>query len=85
MLVSKPETPSQVIDLLSERIKSSSNHTRGQVTVSPAPAKDGKQSKLEWKFTDDQGRGWRGTATAEPSAEEKGKSLVTLRLVGNAK
>lgn len=86
MIVSKPETPGQVIDLLGERISSNTGHTRGPVVLTPAGGKGrAKQSEIEWKFTDDQGRGWRGTGVAEPSAEEKGKSLVTLRLVGKAK
>jgi putative intracellular protease/amidase len=86
MLVSRPETPADVMAVISERIRSNTGHTRGPVVLAPAGAKGrAKQSGIEWKFTDDQGRGWRGTAVAEPSAEEKGSSLVTLRLVATAK
>jgi hypothetical protein len=84
MIVSKPETPAEVMAVLSERIKSNTGHTRGPVVLTPAGAngRRAKQPEVEWKFRDDQGRRWRGTAVAEPSPEEKGKSLVTLRLVG---
>jgi len=42
--------------------------------------KNAERSEIEWKFTDDQGREWQGSAAAEASTEDKGKFNMTLRL-----
>jgi len=37
-------------------------------------------SSLEWKFTDEQNRDWKGRALVEPATDLPGKFLVTLNL-----
>lgn len=76
ILVSEPKTPAEIIELLGRRIKSNTSHTRG----TPALAARAASSQLKWKFTDDEGRGWRGVGVAEPSPGEKEKVILTLRL-----
>ena len=76
ILVSQPKTPAEIIELLGTRIKSNTSHTRG----TPALAAQAASSQLKWKFRDDEGRGWRGVALAEPSPDEKDKFVLTLRL-----
>jgi len=76
ILVSEPKTPAEIVDLLGKRIKSNTSHTRGPVVLGGTAG----SSRIKWKFTDDQGRGWRGVGIAAPSPDEKDKFVLTLRL-----
>jgi len=82
MLVSAPNSPEAVVDVLRDRIRSSTgahgmfkpiSHFKGSPKLS---AKNG--TKLKWSFTDDENRKWIGTGSVAPTQEEK--SVVTLRL-----
>ena len=63
--------------LTSKQLASDTPHTRGTVTLLPRRASD---NEVRWKFTDERGRGWSGVGVAEPSAEDKSKFVVTLKL-----
>jgi putative intracellular protease/amidase len=76
-LVSSPASASEIMALASKQLVSDTPHTRGAVTLMPRGAGD---SEVRWKFTDERGRGWSGVGVAEPSAEDKGKFVVTLKL-----
>lgn len=86
VLISEPDSSAEIMALLRQRIASNTavagmsnriSHMRGPVRLSPGRAGG---SEIRWKFTDDQGRGWSGFAVAEPSPDERGKFIVTLRL-----
>jgi putative intracellular protease/amidase len=86
VLVSEPHSSAEILDLIRSRIAANTArggmfnpvpHIRGAVNVSPMSASD---SRIKWKFTDDQGRDWAGLGTVEASPDDKGKFIVTLRL-----
>src|SRR5262245_54515785 len=86
ILVSEPDSSAKLMELLRERIASNTvvwgmsnriSHVRGAPSLSPGGAND---SKIRWKFTDDQGRSWSGLGIVEPAPNDKGKFLVTLKL-----
>jgi putative intracellular protease/amidase len=80
-LVSAPDSALKIAELIGQQIVSSTPHAGSPVTLVPAPAKNSEErAEIEWRFTDDEGRRWRGVAVAEPSREEKGKYIVTMRL-----
>ena len=69
------------MDVLSDRIKSNTSHIRGAVQVSgPGGRGSATSSQMTWKFTDDQGRGWVGSALAVRSTEDTDKFNLTLQL-----
>ena len=76
-LVSSPASASEIMALTSKQLASDTPHTRGAVTVRPRRASD---NEVRWKFTDERGRNWNGVGVAEPSAEDKSKFVVTLKL-----
>jgi putative intracellular protease/amidase/DNA-directed RNA polymerase subunit RPC12/RpoP len=81
ILVSDPKSAAEIIDVLSNRLKSGTSHTRGPVVLSAATGNESaSSSQIKWTFTDDQGRGWRGLAVAEPSPASKGKFILSLKL-----
>ena len=55
-------------------------HKGSEVTITTGAAKSADRTEIEWKFTDNQGRPWQGSAMAEASTQEKGKSNLTVRL-----
>jgi putative intracellular protease/amidase len=81
ILVSDPKSPAEIIDVLSKRIRSNTSHTRGPVALAgPRGKGPAVSSQIKWRFTDDQGHAWHGAGIAEPSPEEKGKIILTLKL-----
>jgi len=87
ILVSEPHSSAEVLDLMRSRIAANTArggmfkpvpHVRGAVQMSPISASD---SRIKWTFTDDQGRGWTGLGAVEAAPDDKGKVIVTLRLV----
>jgi hypothetical protein len=81
ILVSDPKSAAEIVDLLKNRIKSNTSHTRGFVAFSePGGKRSATSSEIRWKFTDDHGWGWQGAGIVEPSPEDKGKFLLTLKL-----
>jgi hypothetical protein len=77
--VSKPVSVAEIMELTRKQIVSSTPHARSVVTLIPRATNGTDRSEIEWKFTDDLGRGWVGSGVAEPS-EEKGKFNMTVRL-----
>jgi len=89
ILVSKPSSSAEIIDLLRDRIASNTaaqgmfkplSHIRGVPTLSPKRA---NESEIRWTFTDDQGRNWKGIGSVEGAPEARDKFVVTLK-VGRA-
>ena len=81
ILVSDPNSPPEIIDVLRNRIKANTSHTLDGVRIkSPAKASAGS-SQIKWRFTDAQGFGWQGVGFIEPSPEQRGKFILTLRLM----
>ncbi len=79
-LVSKPASVAEIIEQTRKQLVSGTPHAGSPVTAATRATKGGDRSEIEWKFRDDEGRGWRGTGVAEPSPDEKGKFVVTLKL-----
>jgi hypothetical protein len=81
ILVSDPKSADEIVDLLKNRIKSNTSHTRGSVAFSePGGKRSATSSEIGWKFTDDHGLRWQGAGIVELSSEEKGKFILTLKL-----
>jgi putative intracellular protease/amidase/DNA-directed RNA polymerase subunit RPC12/RpoP len=87
LLVSSPSSSSEIVDLLRNRIGSSTAsqgmfrpmpHMRSTPTLSP---KRSEESAISWTFTDDQGRNWNGLGSVEAAADDRGKFIVTLKLM----
>jgi putative intracellular protease/amidase len=87
LLVSSPSSSSEIVDLLRDRIGSSTAsqgmfrpkaHIRDTPTLNPKRA---NESAVSWKFTDDQGRNWNGLGSIEPAPDDHGKFIVTLKLI----
>lgn len=81
LLVSEPKSEGEITAVLRNRIKSNTTHIRGSVLFSEASRKESASSSgIKWKFTDDQGSDWKGSAVATYSSEEPGKFNMTLML-----
>jgi putative intracellular protease/amidase len=81
ILVSDPKSASEIIEILTNRIKSNTSHIRGPVVLAGPGAKgSAAAAQIRWTFTDESGRGWRGVGVAEPSLAAKGKFILSLRL-----
>lgn len=85
-LVSQPTTSFQIVTLVRERIAAHTamggmykpvSHMLGAPVLSGASASD---SKIRWKFKDDQGRGWSGVGLVEPALADKNEFIVTLKI-----
>jgi len=75
-LVSRPASIAGIIELTQKQVIANTPHSTSPVVVLPR----NKANELQWKFTDDQGRKWLGSQTVEPSAQEGGKFIATVRL-----
>jgi putative intracellular protease/amidase/DNA-directed RNA polymerase subunit RPC12/RpoP len=87
LLVSSPSSSSEIVDLLRSRIGSNTAsqgmfrpmaHIRSTPTLSPKSSED---SAISWTFTDDQGRNWNGSGSVEAAPDDRGKFIVTLKLI----
>lgn len=79
-LISKPDSADGIVDLIGKRVVSATPHARGAVALAPqTPSQNGK-GEVGWKFTDEQGQNWNGSALVEPS-DQAGKFRVTMKLV----
>jgi len=87
--VSEPNSRAGIISLLRDRIPASGvggmakriSHLRGAPSLSPQT----NDSQVKWKFIDEEGNGWSGLGLVEPSADEKEKLVVTLKLTRDSK
>ena len=80
-LFSKPDSAGAILDLLNKKVIAAMQHTRGPVSVvSSDPNGAAGNSPISWKFTDEQGSNWIGSAMVEP-ASAPGKFVVTLKLM----
>jgi putative intracellular protease/amidase len=81
-VLSKPDSASAIVDLLKQKIVTAMRHTRGPVTLVAADTNGSAgKAQIDWKFVDEQGSNWAGTALIEPtSAHADGKFMITLRL-----
>jgi putative intracellular protease/amidase len=87
LLVSSPSSSPEIIDLLRDRIGANTAsqgmfrpmpHLRGTPTLSP---KRSNESAISWTFTDDQGRNWKGLGDVEAASDDRGKFIVTLKVI----
>ncbi len=78
-LIANPKSLAEIMDLTQKEIASNTPHASSAVRVTPRGHRNANRAEIEWKFKDDLGRGWEGSAVAE-SAAEKGKFSLTLRL-----
>jgi putative intracellular protease/amidase len=80
-LVSEPGSAPEIAALISKQIKEGTPHASGAVAMQAAPTDTRKDRReFQWTFTDEKGRGWRGACTIEPTADDKGKFSVSLKL-----
>ena len=77
VLLSKPASAGEIIDLIGKSVTTATPHVRGAVTLLPST---NNKSEIGWKFTDDQGRDWEGSGMVEPASGQPGKFMVTLKL-----
>ena len=76
-LVSEPNSIEAIADLLNRQITSNTPHAKGAITVSLAGANN---SAINWKFTDEEGRGWNGEGKIDSAPDHPGQFVVTLKL-----
>ena len=76
-LVSEPNSIEAIADLLNHQIASNTPHAKGAITVSLAGANN---SAINWKFTDEEGRGWNGEGKIDSAPDHPGQFVVTLKL-----
>ena len=74
-LVSEPALAAEILNKAGKQIAASTPHRRGAVTMKAASSSSG----INWKFTDENGRGWNGAGAVEP-APDNHKFVMTLRL-----
>jgi len=74
-LVSQPALAAEILIRAGKQIAAATPHTRGAVTMKASSSSSG----INWKFTDENGRGWTGSGAVEP-ASDNGKFVLTLRL-----
>jgi putative intracellular protease/amidase len=80
-LVWSPATAAEIVELTNKQLVASTPHTRSAVTLlKPQTKSSAAKAETRWQFTDEQGRDWHGVGVAEPSPDEKGKFIVTLKL-----
>jgi hypothetical protein len=68
------------VELTRKQLVSNTPHAGSAVAVTTRASKSGDRAEIEWKFRDDEGRGWRGVGVCEHSPEEERKFIVTLKL-----
>src|SRR5437868_14320132 len=73
VLVSKPASIAEIMDLTRKQIVFATPHTSSPVTLISRATKATGRSEFAWKFKDDLGRGWFGPAATKPAAAEKDK------------
>jgi len=90
LLVSSPTSASEITDVLRERIAANTAsqgmfksvpHLRGKPDIN---TKSGDGSITKWRFTDDQGRRWRGFAKVDPSSDDRGKFVLSVNITATA-
>jgi len=79
MLVTKPGSVKEIIELVQNEIVSNTPHKKSAVAITPRGVTSADRSEIEWKFTDDEGRAWKGSGLAESTPTAKGINL-TIRL-----
>ena len=85
LLMSEPNSAARIIDFLRQRIATGSGlggmaKPVSHIKIGPTFEGGGKDSELRWKFTDDEGRNWKGLGTVESAPDNKEKFIVTLTL-----
>ena len=80
-LISSPASSADITKLTSDQLVSSTPHASSPVVFNQRGThREADRSEFEWKFTDDQGRPWHGVGNVEPSQDEKGKFVATLKI-----
>ena len=79
-LVTKPTSPSEIMETIRKQVVADTPHKTSAVMVSAKGPAKSDRGEIEWKFTDDQGRAWIGDSLVQSSTEGKGKFNLTLSL-----
>ena len=79
-VVTKPDSAATILDLLGKRVLAGTPRAHAVSLVPPEANNPDSHSSLEWKFTDERNRGWKGRGLVEPATDEPGKFVVTLNL-----
>jgi putative intracellular protease/amidase len=77
-IISGPGSPAEITALTASELASGTPHAGSDVTVRQGGTNE--RATLQWEFTDEKGRAWRGDGVVIPSTEEEGKYLSTLTL-----
>jgi putative intracellular protease/amidase len=85
VLVSKPSSAAEIMDIARKQIVSATPHTSSQVVLNSRGSRSGDRSELEWKFKDDLGRPWVGFAAVAPANDESNKFNMTVKLTREKK
>ncbi|MGH7602757.1 MAG: hypothetical protein ACRENK_02025, partial [Gemmatimonadaceae bacterium] len=86
LLVSKPSTDSEFVDILRKRVAATAARDTQSMTGGPATrprvitfhVSASNSNRLVWTFADEQGRPWRGVGVVEPDAAMPSEFQVTL-------
>src|SRR5262249_3933389 len=60
-LISKPASVAEIVELARSQIASATPHAGSAVVVSAAKSIGADKAEIEWKFSDEKGRGWVGS------------------------
>jgi putative intracellular protease/amidase len=77
-LVSKPNSPAEIIDALRTSLSASASRVEG-TALNVIPRK-GDEPEVRWAYVEQEKHGWKGSAVAEPAPNEKGKFVLTIKI-----
>jgi putative intracellular protease/amidase/DNA-directed RNA polymerase subunit RPC12/RpoP len=77
-LVSKPNSPAEILDALRTRLSAGTSYVES-TAFTVIPPRSG-EADVRWTLIDQEKVSWRGSAAAEPAANEKGKFVLTLSI-----
>jgi len=78
-LIARPASTAEIIEFAQKRIVSETPHKSSAVVITKR-AITPNHSEIEYKFSDDQGRPWRGVVTVDPAAE-MGKFNLIVKIL----
>ena len=79
-LITRPASPAEIMETIRKQVVADTPHKTSAVVVTAKGPENSDRGEIEWKFTDDRGRGWVGSGLAETSKEKTGAFNVNVRL-----
>jgi putative intracellular protease/amidase len=79
VLITKPDSVAAIADLISKSVTAKTPHACGSVTLISNATVTRSKNEIAWKFTDENGSDWNGSASVEPS-NQQGKFVLTVNL-----